>query len=144
MELCRLRERFKIVAFGVCVFAAALLANTVSGTTQIAECSSGKLSAKLTGWAIEGKMPRGSAEYVMGEGAAIKVTLESVNLSDGTVLAVFDGDNHIGDMPALKGGNVTGSIATTKALSEGSYIKVMNEDLPIVTGGLSCSKEGPK
>ena len=93
MKFDRIRERLKIVVLGVCAVAAVFFSASVNGTPQVAECSSGKLSAKLTGWVIENKMPSGNAEYVVGDKAGLKVSVNSVNLPDGTTLVVFDGDD---------------------------------------------------
>ena len=144
MKLDRIRERLKIVVLGVCAVAAVFFSASVNGTPQVAECSSGKLSAKLTGWVIENKMPSGKAEYSLSDKSALMVSVDSVNLPDGTTLAVYDGDDHLGDLPGLKGGVSTATLATSKALSEGALIRVMKEDVWVLSGDQTCSKEQPK
>jgi hypothetical protein len=141
MELYRLRVRVKIAIFAACVFAAAMFVNTVSGTTQTVGCSNGKLSAKLTGWMIDSKMPHGMAEYAVSDKTTLKVSVDSVNHPDGTILAVFDGDDRLGNLPELKDGVSEITITTSKPLSEGARIRVMKEDMPILSGNLACSKE---
>ena len=144
MELYRLRERVKVAVFVVGVFALAIFANTVSGTTQTAECADGKLSANLTGWMIDNQMPRGTAEFSAADKNSLKVAVESVNFPDGTILVVFNGDDRLGNLPELKEGVSEMTIPMSKALSEGAKIRVLREDRPIVSGNMACTKQESK
>jgi hypothetical protein len=144
MELYRLRERVKFALSAAGVFAAAIFANTVSGTTKTAECAGGKLSANLTGWMIDSKMPRGKAEFSAADKNTLKVSVDSVNFPDGSVLVIFNGDDRVGNMPELKGGVSEALITMPKPLSEGARIRILREDRPVVSGDLACSKAESK
>lgn len=100
-----------------------------------AQCPSGKFEAKLTGWSLGGKFPSGSATFDAGTNQ-LEVSVESVNLPDGKILAVLIGDDRIGEIGPLSKGSARGII--TRTLAEGDRVRVFDADRPIVSGSLTC------
>ena len=100
-----------------------------------ADCPSGKFAAKLTGWSLGGKFPSGSATFDAGTNQ-LQVSVESVNLPDGKMLAVLIGEDRIGEIGSLSKGSARGLI--TRALSEGDKVRVFDGERPIVSGTLTC------
>ena len=100
-----------------------------------AQCPSGKFTARLTGWAIDGRLPSGSATFDTATNR-LEVTVESVNLPDGKVLSVLIGEERIGDIGTLTGNSAKGSIGRT--VKEGDRVRVFDADRPIVSGNLVC------
>ena len=98
-------------------------------------CPSGQAQANLTGWMLDGKMPRGTAFY---DNAAkrLEVKVESVSRPDGHRLTVLIDDQRIGELAGLKGGAGTGVI--TRQLEDGDRVRVFDGDRPIVSGNLVC------
>lgn len=134
--LSRLTVRPGLLVLAVCLIALYGTNLSTSALSQT-ECSSGKLAATLTGWSIDGKTPKGRAEF---SGGRLNVTVNSVNMDDGTKLFVFVNDDRIGEMSALKDGAAEVSVNMPKA-EEGAYIMIKSaEDRPIVSAGLACSK----
>lgn len=129
---------------------ASLVASLYQGTATAANesasespmsCPSGRAAARLTGWTLNEKTPVGRAEY--DESAkSLEVTVESVALPDGTRLAVFIGEEKIGDMEPLKQGVAT--FVVSKTLADGAAVLVFDADRPIVSANLQCVKNGPK
>jgi hypothetical protein len=99
------------------------------------ECPSGKFSADLTGWALDGKYPSGSATYDGGTNQ-LEVSVESVNMPDGKMLTLRIGEDRIGEIGPLSAGSARGII--TRTLAEGDRVRVFDADRPIVSGNLTC------
>lgn len=111
--------------------------NSASGKTDDrgAQCPSGKFEAELTGWSLGGKYPSGSATFDAATNQ-LEVSVESVNLPDGKMLAVLIGDDRIGEIGALSKGSAKGII--TRTLAEGDRVRIFDADRPIVSGNLRC------
>lgn len=100
------------------------------------------LRARLTGDEIQGKKPKGKADFEKDKhGKRLKVNVENVNLDDGIVLSVFGCDatstaigmitlkNHEGklDLRTKKGDTVPKCV-------KGDELKVMNASTTILSG----------
>jgi hypothetical protein len=131
----------RTLGIGVFVLAAALSSfgflNTQSSKVAGGGCTDGKLSAKLTGWMMNEEMPSGTAGFNT-EKNLLTVTVESVNLPDGTKLAVLIGEKRIGELEALAKGGSKGEISLDKDLAEGDRIRVFHDKVPVVSGNLVC------
>jgi hypothetical protein len=100
-------------------------------------CGSGKYSAKLTGWDLNGATPVGEASYDASDNRLI-VEVKNLKLKDGTILDVLIGDDKIGQMEPLKDGSAKASIVSKDELDEKSRVRVFDEDRPIVSANLQC------
>ena len=100
-------------------------------------CPSGRAVARLTGWSMNGTIPRGTAVYDE-KSRMLEVTVESVSLADGQQLRVSIGDDRIGNLAALKSGASTASL--THDLKAGDRVRVLDDDRPIVSGNLKCDE----
>lgn len=127
---------------------AALLAITLNDkpthATEIresdtAQCASGVMTANLTGWTLNNVFPKGEAAF-NAKTKQLKITVSSVKLDDGTSLNVEADGDEAGSLPALKDGTAEMSFTVSKVLEEGDRIRVTDEDRPIVSGDLVCSK----
>lgn len=98
-------------------------------------CPSGRYSAKLTGWMMDGKTPFGTADYDQNT-RRLEVTVSSVALADGTNLSVLIADDRIGEMAPLKDGSAVTTI--TRELPEGARVRVFHGERPIVSANLVC------
>lgn len=130
----------------VIVFVAALMMLTTPvvgyfaayGTSpQFQTCTSGKMSAKLTGWMLNNKMPSGTAEYDEST-RQLKVTVSGVAVADGTELDVLIGDDRVGKMPGLKNQTADATISLQQSLKAGDRVRVFNDERPIVSQNLAC------
>ncbi len=99
-------------------------------------CPSGQSLARLTGWMLNNRYPKGSGKYVERTNQ-IEVTVDNVSLPDGTVLSVLIGEENIGSLPALKAESATGVF--TKTLAEGVRVRVFHQDRPVISGNLQCA-----
>lgn len=107
-----------------------------------AVCPTGKLSVRLTGWTLNGKMPTGFAEFSTKD-KQLKVSVDSVVLDDGTKLDVLIGDDKIGEIEGLKNGTAKASLNPTEVIKEGSRVRVFNDERPIVSANLACDNSAP-
>ena len=106
----------------------------------IAPCPSGRSAARLTGWMMNNKMPVGKASYDE-QSQRLEVSVDSVSLPDGHQLAVLVGDNRIGELKALSGGSAAATI--NRIVKEGSRVRVLDDDRPVVSGNLVCDNSQP-
>jgi len=100
-------------------------------------CSSGKLSASLTGWMMDNEMPTGNAGFDADKNQ-LSVSVASVKLPDGTKLEVLIGDKKVGELEGLAKGESKGVITVDKDLSEGARVRILNDKRPVVSGNLTC------
>ena len=100
-------------------------------------CTSGKLSASLTGWMMKNQMPNGNAEFD-AEKNQLTVTVGQVSLPDGTKLEVLIGDKKVGELDGLAKGASKGQITLDKDLSAGERVRILNDKRPVVSGNLTC------
>ncbi|HTK38622.1 MAG TPA: hypothetical protein VL325_09030 [Pyrinomonadaceae bacterium] len=100
-------------------------------------CSSGKLSASLTGWMMDNEMPTGAAGFDADK-KQLSVSVESVKLPDGTKLEVLIGDKKVGELNGLAKGESKGQITLDRDLSAGDRIRILNDKRPVVSGNLTC------
>src|SRR5688572_26356790 len=96
-------------------------------------CSSGQFEARLTGWVLNNKTPKGEATYD-DTTKQLNVSIESVALPDGRTLDVLIGDRRIGQIAGLKDGTAKGTV--TQDLSEGDRVRIFDAERPIVSGNL--------
>lgn len=131
---------FAVAAFaGLALWIAPVFFDVASAPAQ---CRSNTMSARLTGWTLNGKTPHGTADFDVSTNK-LEVAVSAVALPDGTVLDVLAGDNKIGSMQALKSGEATATI-TSNRLREDSRIRVLNDDRPIVSANLHCDTAEPE
>jgi hypothetical protein len=104
------------------------------------QCPSATAQAKLTGWALNSKMPLGTATYNEST-KQLDVSVSSVGLPDGTALLVLIGDDEIGKLNPLKDGSASGTL--TQTLTEGARVRVFNGDVPILSANLQCVAATP-
>lgn len=100
-------------------------------------CTSGKLSASLTGWMMKNEMPNGTAGFDEGKNQ-LSVTVDHVSLPDGTKLEVLIGDKKVGELDGLAKGESKGQITLGKDLSAGDRVRILNDKRPVVSGNLTC------
>ena len=108
-----------------------------SSPVAVDTCSSGKLSASLTGWMMNDELPNGSAAFD-AEKNQLTVSVESVKLPDGTKLEILIGDKKIGELDGLTKGESKAQITLEKDLSEGARVRVLSDKRPVVSGNLTC------
>ena len=106
----------------------------------IEPCPSGRAAARLTGWMLNEKMPVGKANY-NEKSQKLDVAVESVALPDGRKLNVLIGDDRVGELGSLTNGSATGAI--TRNIKEGSRVRVLDGERPIVSGNLVCDNAEP-
>jgi hypothetical protein len=111
--------------------------NSMSAESPVSQCQSGRSAAKLTGWELNSKMPRGSAVFT-AESGSLEISVENVALPDGRMLNVLVDDDRIGQIGPLKEGSATGSIAGK--LADGDRVRVIDDDRPVVSGNLKCQE----
>ena len=109
-------------------------------SAAIAPCPSGRSVARLTGWMMNNKMPVGKAIYDQ-QSQKLEVSVNSVALPDGSQLSVLAGDNRIGELKALTGGSAAATI--NRNLKEGSRVRILDNDRPVVSGNLVCDNSQP-
>jgi hypothetical protein len=140
------KNKFWSRAGGVAVLLAAMAfvpmnaepqTNVESQTADV--CTSGKLSGRLTGWMMDGELPSGQAGFD-AEKNVLEVSVESVNLKDGTRLFVYINDKKIGQLDGLAKGVTKSAITLSEDLDEGSRVRVLSGDRPIVSGNVTCEK----
>lgn len=107
--------------------------------SEPAQCTSGTMAANLTGWTLNNAFPKGEATFD-AKTKQLKVTVSSVKLDDGTSLKVEADGDEAGSLPALKDGASEMSFSFAKALNEGDRVRVLDDERPIVSGDLVCSK----
>ena len=100
-------------------------------------CTSGKLSASLTGWMMKNQMPSGTAGFDADKNQ-LSVAVDNVNLSDGTKLEVLIGDKKVGELDGLAKGESKAQITLEKDLSAGDRVRILNDKRPVVSGNLTC------
>jgi hypothetical protein len=104
-----------------------------------AQCDTGMMAANLTGWTLNNVFPKGQATFNVST-KQLKVTVSSVKLDDGTTLNVQSDGEDTGSLPALKDGAAEMSFTVKNDLKEGDRIRVIDDDRPVVSGKLACSK----
>jgi len=114
-----------------------------TASQEPAQCASGIMSANLTGWTLNNVFPKGEATFD-AKAKKLTVKVSSVKLDDGTKLAVEADGRDAGELPELKEGSAEMSFNVAKELNEGDRVRVMDEDRPVVSGDLVCSKAAPE
>ncbi len=110
----------------------------------IPPCTSGKMTARLTGWTLNNMIPKGTATYDEAT-KELKISLLSVKLDDGTLLTIETKKDKLGEVTALKDGKAEIALTVDDGLKEKDRIRVIEKDRPIVSGNLVCTKaESPK
>ena len=135
-QIYRLLTKAVFIAAIMALAAAASASRQYDGPKILQTCTSGQFEAKLTGWALNNKMPMGKAEYKKSA-KALKVIVSSVALGDGTVLEVRNGDNKIGETLPLKDSETTAMIDPFD-MGDDLLVGIWENDRPIVTGSLKC------
>ncbi len=128
-------SKFLVAAVALVAWLAFPTLNLRSQMAAAPACPSGRYSAKLTGWMLDGKTPVGTADYDHNT-RRLEVTVSSVALADGTNLAVLIGDDRIGELAPLKDGSATGQIM--RQLPDGARVRVFHGERPIVSANLVC------
>lgn len=134
--------QWAVTIFAVCAWVALPIVNSAKDAVFQDTCASGKSSANLTGWPIDGKYPAGSAEFDR-ETNRLTVTARSVPLEDGTILRVLIGDDRIGEMQPLKAGETQVVITGSDKVDVDSRVRVFNKDVPLMSGNLVCVEPTP-
>lgn len=98
-------------------------------------CSTRHAKARLTGWKLNKKMPKGTATFD-GVKNELSISVTKVALADGTELSVLIGEKRIGSLNALKDGEAAGILS--RPLDEGDRVRVLNGSRPVVSGSLVC------
>ncbi len=136
----------RIAAAAVLAFSALLLITLSDDQTHAneiisepAQCTSGAMTANLTGWTLNNVFPKGEAVF-NAKTKQLKVKVSSVKLDDGTSLKVEADGDEAGSLPALKDGAAEMSFTISKSLDEGDRVRVVDDERPIVSGDLVCSK----
>jgi len=108
-------------------------------TTQSVDdtCTSGKLSASLTGWMMKNQMSNGTAAFDADKNQ-LSVMVDQVSLPDGTKLEVLVGDKKVGELDGLAKGESKGQITLEKDLAAGDRVRILNDKRPVVSGNLTC------
>lgn len=127
-----------VVLAGLCLWQ---VPSFVNASWEPPACPSGMMSARLTGWHLNEKLPRGTADFNLAT-KQLEVAVTNVALPDGTVLNVLDGDDRIGSLPPLKRGGASVNI-TANTLKEDSRIRILHDDRPIVSANLKCDAVEP-
>lgn len=117
---------------------------SVDATANAGEqtCGSGKYEANLTGWPMDGKYPAGSAAFDQQSGQ-LTVSVTSVPLPDGTTLNVLIGDDRIGELEPIKNGEAKAVITGSDKVEGDSRVRVLNKEVPVVSGNLTCVEVVP-
>lgn len=102
-------------------------------------CSSGKMTARLTGWILNNMIPKGNATYDEAT-KELKISLLSVKLDDGTLLTIETKKDKLGEVTALKDGKAEIALTVEDGLKEKDRIRVIEKGRPIVSGNLVCAK----
>lgn len=128
---------FAWLALGV----AGLLTTAASEPSQ--DCPNGPLFAELTGPAISGRAPRGTAQFRERGSNALMVMVRQVNLAEGTILGVFVGGNSVGQITLPKNGSGQLRLDTTTAtINEGTAIEIRNGTTVVLSGTFKCVPRG--
>lgn len=104
---------------------------------QTNACQTGKFAARLTGWTLNAKTPRGTADFTL-TGKQLTVSVSSVALPDGTKLDILIDDDKVGAFEGLKDGEGKASITVSEKIEDGARVRILNDERPVVSGDLKC------
>jgi hypothetical protein len=107
------------------------------GSSPQAACQTGKFAARLTGWTLNAKTPRGTADFTLTD-KQLTVSVSSVALPDGTKLDILIDDDEVGVLEGLKDGEGKASITVSDKIEDGARVRILNDERPVVSGDLKC------
>jgi hypothetical protein len=116
---------------------------TASPTGSPTACADGPLFATLTGAPINGRVPRGFAQFRNSNNNQLKVFVRFLNLPDDTVLDVFVGGTDVGDIQLRDNGNGHVFIDTQMNIAPGTVITIRNGNTTVLSGTFFCTNPTP-